>query len=103
RARVGGADARPPAVRASEPLPLRADALVRLHRPRSEDEAERARRRLALDELLTLQLAPGRRAAERGRFAGEPLAPPADLVSRYREALPFTLTAAQEHAIAEID
>jgi ATP-dependent DNA helicase RecG len=101
-ARDGG-EPLPAAVRASEPLPLRADALVRLHRPRSEDEAERARRRLALDELLTLQLALARRAAEREVLVAEALAPPADLVSRYREALPFTLTAAQEHAIAEID
>ena len=82
---------------------LRADALVRLHRPRSEDEAERARRRLALDELLTLQLALARRAAEREVLVAEALAPPDDLVARYREALPFTLTAAQEHAIGEID
>ena len=96
-ARDGG-EPLPAAVRASEPLPLRADALVRLHRPRSEDEAERARRRLALDELLTLQL-----ALEREVLVAEALAPPDDLVARYREALPFTLTAAQEHAIGEID
>ena len=93
-ARDGG-EPLPAAVRASEPLPLRADALVRLHRPRSEDEAERARRRLALDELLTLQLALARRAAEREVLVAEALAPPDDLVARYREALPFTLTAAQ--------
>src|SRR6188472_3948866 len=101
-ARDGG-EPLPAAVRASEPLSLRADALVRLHRPRSEDEAERARRRLALDELLTLQLALARRAAEREVLVAEALAPPDDLVARYREALPFTLTAAQEHAIGEID
>ena len=33
----------------------------------------------------------------------EPLPPPAELVSRYRSVLPFTLTEAQEQAIAEID
>jgi ATP-dependent DNA helicase RecG len=101
-ARDGG-EPLPAATRAAEPLPLRADALVRLHRPRSEDEAERARRRLALDELLTLQLALARRAAEREILVAEPLPPPAHLVARYRDALPFTLTAAQDHAIAEID
>ena len=84
-------------------LPLRADAFVRLHRPRGEDDAERARRRLALDELLTLQLALRRRAREREELVAEPLPPPAELAARYRDVLPFTLTAAQEHAIDEID
>ena len=37
-------------------LPLRRDALAALHFPRDEAEAEMARRRLALDELLALQL-----------------------------------------------
>ena len=101
-ARDGG-EPLPGGVRAAEALPLRADAIIRLHRPRSEDEAERARRRLALDELLTLQLALRRRAAEREVLVAEPLPPPAELVSRYRDALPFTLTAAQDAAIAEID
>jgi ATP-dependent DNA helicase RecG len=98
-----GGEPLPAHVRAAERLPLRSDALVRLHRPRSEDEAERARRRLALDELLTLQLALRRRAAEREVLVAEALPSPAELVTRYRETLPFTLTAAQDHAIAEID
>ncbi len=93
----------PADVRAGDALPLRADAVVRLHRPRGEEDAEQARRRLALDELLTLQLALRRRAREREELVAEPLPPPAELAGRYREALPFTLTAAQEHAIAEID
>ena len=67
----------PAATRAAEGLPLKADALVSLHRPRSEEEAETARRRLALDELLTLQLALRRRAAEREVLVAEPLPPPA--------------------------
>jgi ATP-dependent DNA helicase RecG len=101
-ARDGG-EPLPAGVRASERLPQRGDALVRLHRPRTEGEAEEARRRLALDELLTLQLALRRRAAEREVLVAEPLAPPDELVARYRELLPFTLTSAQDHAIEEID
>lgn len=93
----------PAATRAAEGLPLRADALVTLHRPHSEEEAEAARRRLALDELLTLQLALRRRAAEREVLVAEPLPPPAELVARYREVLPFVLTAAQDRAVEEID
>ena len=101
-ARDGG-EPLPARVRAADGLPLRSDALVRLHRPRSEEEAEQARRRLALDELLTLQLALRRRATEREVLVAEALPPAAELVARYREALPFDLTAAQEHAIVEID
>ena len=41
-------------------LPLRRDALAAIHFPADEAEAEQARRRLALDELLTLQLAVSR-------------------------------------------
>jgi ATP-dependent DNA helicase RecG len=93
----------PAPVRARDSLPLRADAYVGIHRPRTDDEAESARRRLALDELLTLQLALRQRAAEREALVAEPLPPPAGLVSRYRSVLPFTLTEAQEQAIAEID
>jgi len=63
-ARAGG-EPLPTSVRVAETLPLRADAVVGLHRPRTADEAEASRRRLALDELLTLQLALRRRAAER--------------------------------------
>ena len=45
-----------------------------------------ARRRLALDELLTLQLALRRRVAEREALVAEPLPPPAELTGRYRSA-----------------
>ena len=90
-------------LRASEALPLRADALAALHHPRSEEEAELARRRLALDELMTLQLALRRRAVEREVLVAEPLGAPGELIERYRPVLPFTLTEAQEQAIREID
>jgi ATP-dependent DNA helicase RecG len=101
-ARDGG-EPLPAQVRAAEGLPLRADALLALHRPRKENHAEQARRRLALDELLTLQLALRQRAVEREVLVAQALPPPADLVARYRGALPFVLTPAQDAAIAEID
>jgi ATP-dependent DNA helicase RecG len=93
----------PAALRAATPLPLRADALLALHRPRSLDEAELGRRRLASDELLTLQLALRRRAAERETQVAAALPPPGELVERYRGVLPFTLTDGQERAIADLD
>jgi ATP-dependent DNA helicase RecG len=84
-------------------LPLKADALWALHRPGSLDEAERGRRRLAFDELLALQLGLLQRGRERERVTATALDPPGDLVSRYRDVLPFSLTPDQEHAIAELD
>jgi ATP-dependent DNA helicase RecG len=84
-------------------LPLKADALWALHRPGSLDEAERGRRRLAFDELLVLQLGLLRRGREREDLTATALDSPGDLVSRYRDVLPFTLTPDQERAIAEID
>jgi ATP-dependent DNA helicase RecG len=101
-ARAAG-DPLPASLRAARGLPVHADALVALHRPHDEVEAERARRRLALDELVVLQLALRRRADERASLVSEPLPPAGELVERYRGALPFTLTEAQERAIREID
>lgn len=101
-ARAGG-DPLPSAVRAREALPFRPDALAALHQPVSPGEAERARCRLALDELLVFQLAIRRRATERERQVAVALPPPGPLLERYRAALPFILTEAQERAIAEID
>ena len=86
---------------ASLDLPLRRDALHAIHLPASEAEAELARRRLALDELVSLQLAVARARDDDAVAAALP--PPGDLVARYREALPFVLTPHQESAIAQID
>jgi len=84
-------------------LPLKADALHALHRPRSLGDAERARSRLAFDELLVLQLGLARRRAERADELAPSIEPPGELVERYRGVLPFALTPDQERAIAEID
>ena len=82
-------------------LPLRRDSLAALHFPRDLDEAEAARRRLALDELVALQLVVARL---RDTDAVAPVLPASgELIERYRDVLPFRLTEHQEHAIAEID
>jgi ATP-dependent DNA helicase RecG len=93
----------PATLRERELLAARSDALLALHRPRAQAEAEVGRGTLAFEELLVLQLALLRQATAREEAWAEPLAPPADLVQRYREALPFTLTADQERAMGEID
>jgi ATP-dependent DNA helicase RecG len=96
-------DALPAELKAREGLPPRADALVALHRPGSEEEGERARRRLAFDELFTLQVGLARRRAGREEERAPSLGAPGELVERYRGLLPFELTPSQESAIAEID
>src|SRR5204862_2924885 len=73
------------------------------HRPRSLGEAERARVRLAFDELLVLQLGIARTARLRETTVAPGLGSPGELIARYRAALPFELTEHQEAAIAEID
>jgi len=93
----------PAALRVREALPLKADALAALHRPRGLGEAETGRTRLAFEELLVLRLALARTNAAREAAVAEPLGPPGELLSGYRAALPFTLTAGQDSAIEEID
>ena len=96
-------DPLPASVKTQRELPRRADALVAVHQPRSLAEAEQGRQRLAFDELLVLQLALARRAAEREEAVAAALPKPAELIERYRAALPFELTEHQESAIGEID
>jgi len=96
-------DALPAELRADEMLPLERDAIVAVHRPSSEEEAETARQRLAFDELLFLQVGIARRAAARAQTLAPSLGEPGELIARYRKALPFALTPYQEQAIREID
>ncbi|MEK6326060.1 MAG: ATP-dependent DNA helicase RecG [Actinomycetota bacterium] len=106
--------ARPLARNALEPLPaeLRArrrlagagDSLAVAHFPDSLDEAERARDRLAFEELFLHQAALA--ARRRGRQASRPgiaLGAPGELVAGWLASLPFELTSDQRRAIAEID
>ncbi|MFL5945201.1 MAG: DEAD/DEAH box helicase, partial [Gaiellaceae bacterium] len=96
-------DPLPAPLAVDETLPARADALWALHRPRSLDEAEQGRRRLAFDELLLLQIGLALLRRERERDVAPELPPPREIVERYRSVLPFQLTEHQERAIAEID
>jgi ATP-dependent DNA helicase RecG len=97
-------DPLPAELRARLHLPLKPDALAVLHQPEAPAQAESGRSRLAFEELLVLQVGLARRRAVAGGGApATPLGEPGELIGRYRAALPFTLTAAQERAIADID
>jgi len=86
----------------------RTTAFRAIHAPQSFEERDRARRRLALDELLRLQLevVMRRQANERdARGISHEISPPAaegDLVAAFIARLPFSPTAAQDRALAEI-
>jgi ATP-dependent DNA helicase RecG len=97
------ADPLPAALKQAEALPPRVDALWALHRPRSLEEAETGRRRLAFEELLLLQVGLALQRREREQEVAPELVPPGELVARYRDVLPFTLTEHQERAILELD
>jgi ATP-dependent DNA helicase RecG len=93
----------PAYIRAAERLADRPAALAALHFPAEDDEDE-ARRRLAFEELLLLELAlSGRRSArQEGRPAPE-LEPTGELVEPWRASLPFEPTNDQREAFARID
>jgi ATP-dependent DNA helicase RecG len=85
-------------------FPDRDWAMRQIHNPESLGAAEAARRRLAFDELLRLQLilVMTKRAVERDA-TGIRHQVSGPLVSRFRDGLPFSLTEAQQRAIDEID
>lgn len=100
----GIADPVPDAVVRRVGLLSRFDALTNIHLPESLRDAERARRRLAFDELLRVQLVLvlRKRAMERNQL-GIAHEVTGDLVDRFRIALPYPLTGAQTRAIGEIE
>ena len=83
-------------------LPRLADALRALHFPDHVEDAELARRRLAFDELLVHEILLARRRRRRRVQRAHALPVDARLDARIRARLPFTLTAGQDGAIAEI-
>jgi ATP-dependent DNA helicase RecG len=93
----------PEALRRRFELPTLPDALRAVHRPATIAEAEQGRRRLALDELLDLQLMLGRARylAKRGRV-GVQFEVKRRLTTALREALPWTLTGDQRQSLREI-
>jgi ATP-dependent DNA helicase RecG len=95
----------PAALRARERLCDRAGALRAIHFPTSAADAERARRRLAFEELLLIQLMLLRRRRARRSGARAPaLDGPRELTARWLDhALPFALTGDQRRALAQLD
>lgn len=96
-------DVLPTWIRRRLALPSAGDAFTAIHFPRSSREANAARRRLAVEELVVMQV--GLAAIRRQEESGRP-APSLDgggmLRAMVRDALPFRLTADQERVCTEI-
>jgi ATP-dependent DNA helicase RecG len=93
----------PPELLESRKLLPKAEALIKLHGPRSIEEAEAGRRRLAYDELLLLQLNLTRRRLNRGHDgAKKTRSLPRSLMGQLLSELPFRLTPDQATTLEEI-
>ena len=106
------------AIRAQANLLERSRAVEFIHRPPTLEDAEAARRRLAFDELMRLQVVIALRRELRARHAlgvAHPVAPAdlevtpgsggddaSSLVARFLSAHPYSLTNAQRRVLGEI-
>ncbi|UCG33934.1 MAG: ATP-dependent DNA helicase RecG, partial [Phycisphaerales bacterium] len=84
-------------------LPTISTAVQRIHVPRRNGDAQIARRRLAYDELLLMQLAIALKREQRRRAArATPIEVSPEIDRRIRRRLRFTFTGAQDRVVAEI-
>jgi len=80
-----------------------AEAIQAIHFPKNKSAAEKARQRLAFDELYLLQLSAFLRRKEwENQKSGRALAIDKVKVAQFKQNLPFALTNAQERVITEI-
>jgi ATP-dependent DNA helicase RecG len=92
----------PPVIRADAGLLPLADALRQIHFPDNRDLLNAAHRRLSFDEFFLLQLGV---LSARQRFRGQSargLRADEATLAPFLAALPFTMTRAQHHALADI-
>jgi len=78
------------------------EAIFQSHFPESGEALHAGRRRLAFDELFSLQLGMLAQRREWQAEPGIPLSPRPEQLEQLIEKLPFALTGAQEQVIAEI-
>ena len=95
-------DLLPEGFRASAGVPALAGALRDLHFPETLEDAEVARARLALDELLVHELLLADRRLARERLTAPAIPIDARVHARIADRLPFRLTDGQQRAVQEI-
>ncbi|WP_418961499.1 ATP-dependent DNA helicase RecG [Streptomyces tritici] len=100
---VEAVDPLPPALREGRGLTSLADALRKVHRPRTKADIEEARERLKWDEAFVLQVALARRRHADGQLPAVARRPVAGgLLDAFDAKLPFTLTEGQQRVSREI-
>lgn len=80
----------------------RPSAVAAMHRPEDTEQWQAARRRMAYDECLLMQLAMAMVRARAVSRPAHPLPCSPEIDARIRARFPFDLTAAQNRAVAEI-
>ncbi len=96
-------DQLPEAIRERQKLWPLPQAVRQMHYPDDTEAAEAARRRLAFDELLLIQLGVlGRRKARQQSAGAGPLSFPQAAFEGFIGSLPFALTDAQQRVIGEV-
>ena len=91
-----------PATREKRNLLNLETAIQQIHFPDNPEMVEQARRRLAFDELLMIQLGVLTQRHEWRQRPGQPVQIDVPLLRTFLESLPFTLTQAQEKTLSEI-
>ncbi len=95
-------DPLPTPVRESAELIDLPTALQQVHFPDDQEALEAARTRLAFDEMFLLQLGVLGQKANWEDIRARPLAVEDSWMGRFLEALPFTLTSAQQRALEDL-
>jgi len=95
-------DALPASIRERHGLLGYAEAVRQIHYPESQEQLAEARRRLAFDELLAIQVGVQTRKREWQTSGDAPLVDDYSLADGFLGTLPFTLTAAQERVLREV-
>ena len=92
----------PESVRASAGLVDISRALAHIHFPDDDGDLERARQRLAFDELFLIQIGVLRQRQAWRSIPGHALSFDAAAVERFIGSLPYPLTGAQKHALDQV-
>ena len=83
-------------------LPSLKTALVWIHAPQKESDAQAARKRFAFEEVFIIQLARQRDRARTKQHAGFCVEPEEKALTRFITRFPFSPTASQNHALEDI-
>lgn len=78
------------------------EAVQQLHFPESQEHLDAARRRVAFEEMLYVQVGVAQRRAELATAEATPLQDVDAHMARFSQALPFVLTGAQNRVLEEI-